>query len=139
MNNFKHLSGQAAELYVAARLGQQGYNVLWPMMAQSRYDLVIEKDGEFTRLQVKKATLSKAGPYSYLQARISSRNKGSKPLYVKGEFDLFAFTDMDKIWLAPFEELQEHTSVCLLSTNPNYKPQTKYSAEGWLLCPETTH
>lgn len=133
MNNFNHLAGQAAELYVASRLGEQGYNILWPLLTQSRYDLVLEKDGMFWRIQVKKATKSKTGKFEYLQARLSTRNKNSKPQYEVGEFEYFAFTDMERIWLAPFKELKGKTSVCLGSTNPNYKPSTKYKAEGWLI------
>lgn len=127
------MSGSAAELYVAARLVDQGYTVLWPLMTQSRYDIVIEKDGVFQSVQIKKATASKTGGFTYLQARLSSRNKNSRPKYKEGEFDLFAFTDMDRIWIAPFKDLQGYTSVCLGSTNPNYKPQTKYEAKKWLM------
>lgn len=118
---------------MASQLGLQGYNVLWPLLTQSRYDLVVEKGGKFQRVQVKKATSSKTGPYEYLQARLSNRNKYSKPKYAKGEFELFAFTDMERVWLAPFDELEGCTSVCLGSTNPNYKPSTKYEAAEWIL------
>lgn len=128
-----HMSGSAAELYVASRLAEKGYNVLWPLMTQSRYDIVIEKDGQYQSIQVKKATASKTGPYTYLQARLSSRNKNSRPKYEEGEFDFFAFTDMQRVWLAPFSELSGQTSVCLGSSNPTYKPHTKYNAKDWLI------
>lgn len=133
MNNIRHLNGVAAELFVAQKLTLKGYTILWPQSAQCRYDLAIEKDGNFSRVQIKKATWSKNNWYSYLQSRISSRNKNSEPLYKEGEFEYFAFTDMERIWLAPFKELEGQTSVCLGSTNPNYKPQTKYKAEDWLI------
>jgi len=136
MDTIQHLSGVTAELFVAATFSGLGYNVLWPQSAQSRYDLVLEKGGDFTRLQIKKGTWSVNGRHKYLQARISTRNKSSKPLYVAGEFDFFAFTDLKKVWLAPFKELEDYTSVCLGSTNPKYKPQTKYDANEWLLTDE---
>lgn len=129
----RHYSGQAAELYVASRFVALGYNVLWPLMTQSRYDLVVEKDGVFQRLQVKKATSSKAGPHTYLQARLSNRKKDSVALYLDGEFELFVFTDLKRIWVAPYKELAGYTSVCLGSTNPSYKPFTKYDASTWLM------
>ncbi len=131
--NIQHTTGSAAELYVASKLVGRGYTVLWPLMTQSRYDLVIDDDGAFSRIQVKKATESKTGAHKYLQARLSSRNKNSKPRYISGEFDFFAFTDMERIWIAPFDELEGYTSVCLGSSNPNYHPQTKYDADAWLL------
>lgn len=127
------MNGSAAELYVAAKLVDQGYTVLWPLMTQSRYDIVIEKDGVFQSIQVKKATASKTGEFTYLQARLSTRNKNSRPRYEAGEFDLFAFTDMERIWIAKFSELDGATSVCLGSTNPKYRPQTKYDARKWLI------
>lgn len=133
MSMIHHMSGSAAELYVAARMVERGYTVLWPLMTQSRYDIAVEKDGKFATVQVKKATGSNNGTFTYLQARLSSRNKNSRPKYETGEFDFFAFTDMDRIWLAPFDELEGYTSVCLGSTNPKYKPQTKYKAEEWLI------
>lgn len=126
-------SGAAAELYVAARLTDMGYTVLWPFITQSRYDLVAEKNGVFQKIQVKKATSSTTGNFQYLQARLSGKNKITNTPYKAEDVDVFAFTDMDRIWIAPYEEIGHQTSVCLDSTNPKYKPQTKYDAKKWLL------
>lgn len=125
-----HASGNAAELFVAATLIEQGWAVYWPMLTQSRCDLVGEKDGKFFKIQVKRATQSKTGEFKYLQARLKSRNKYGKS-YTKEEVDYFAFVFEGQIWLAPFEDLAGYTSVCLGSTNPDYKKQTKYEAETW--------
>lgn len=126
-------SGVSAELFVASKLSEQGYNILWPLITQSRYDLVIEKDGLFQKVQVKKATYSLTGTYRYLQARLSGKNKQTNTPYQAKDVDLFAFTDMQSLWIAPFNEVGHLTSVCLHSSNPNYKPQTKYEASKWLL------
>lgn len=131
--NLQHKSGEIAELFVATVLAKLGYTILWPHGTQSRYDLVIEEMGLFQRVQVKKASWSTTHQFKYLQARISSRNKNSRPKYGPGEFELFAFTDLERVWLAPYEEIGHQTSVCLDSTNPNYKPQTKYEARRWLI------
>lgn len=131
--DIRHRSGAAAELFVAAKLTEQGYNVLWPLTTQSRYDLVAEdNEGRFIKIQIKKATWSKTGKYEYLQARISGKNKQTNTPYKASDIDEFAFTDMKRIWFAVFAEVGNLTSVCLDSTNPNYKPQTKYNAEAWL-------
>lgn len=129
--NIAFQNGVAAELWTAAKLAQLGYAVLWPFVTQSRYDLVIEKGGKFQKVQVKKATSSKTGKYEYLQARLSGKNKATNTPYTNKDVDLFAFTDFKTLWLAPFEEIGHQTSVCLNSTNPNYKPQTKYNATEW--------
>lgn len=130
----QHQSGSAAELYVASRYIKMGYTVLWPLMTQTRYDFAVEKSGEFKRVQVKKATWSANPWHNYLQARISSRNKGSKPKYVEGEFEEYAFTDDDgRLWIIPFDVLKGLTSVCLDSSNPNYKSYSKqYNPKEWL-------
>lgn len=128
-------SGASAELYVAHSLVEEGYNILWPLLTQSRYDLVAEKDGKFLKIQVKKATWSKSGNYNYLQARISGKNKLTNTPYKKEDVDFFAFTDNNCIWFAPFEDVEGLTSVCLSSDNPKYSPQTKYQPDLWLFSP----
>lgn len=119
---------------MAAAYAKQGYNILWPMITQSRYDFVAEdKEGRFIKVQVKKATWSTTGKYKYLQARIIGKNKQTNTPYKLGDVDEFAFTDLKDIWAAHYNEVGEFTSVCLGSTNPTYKPQTKYNSENWKL------
>lgn len=139
LTDIRHQSGAAAELYVAARLAEIGYGVLWPFMTQSRYDLVIEEGDRFYKVQVKKASWSRSGNFKYLQARITGKNLLTNTPYTVKDLDIFAFTDMDRIWLARFDEIEGMTSVCLGSTNPKYKPQTKYNAEAWLVKWDATH
>ena len=105
MNQFA--SGISAELYVAHKMVEKGFSVYWPLMTQSRCDIVIELDGEFKKVQVKKAT------------------------YKPEDVDLFTFTDNKDVWIASYNEVGKLTSVCLMSTNPFYKPQTKYNANEW--------
>lgn len=127
----QHSNGAAAELFVAAYFAGIGMGVSIPFTTQSRYDLVLD-DGEFlAKVQVKKATRTKTGNHSYLQARISGKNKLTNTPYKEGDFDYFAFTDMKDIWFVPYEELAGLTSVCLGSSNPEYKPQTKYDMTKW--------
>lgn len=127
----QHKSGLLAELYVAGYFVEEGWDLYWPHAPQSRADFVVSKGTKTLTVQCKKATWSKAGPYEYLQARLSSRNKESRPKYEEGDFDLIAFTDMNSIWLTEFSQIKDMTSVCLGSTNPDYKPYTKYDAMSW--------
>lgn len=131
--DIRHRSGAAAELFVAAKLTQQGYNVLWPLTTQSRYDLVAEdNEGRFIKIQIKKASWSTTGKYQYLQARITGKNKQTNTPYKSSDIDEFAFTDMKTIWFATFKEVGHLTSVCLASTNPTYKRHTKYNPDSWI-------
>lgn len=98
-------------------------------MTQSEYDLVIEFNGKFQSVQVKKATWSKAGNYSYLQARVVSKDKRRYRVNV----DLFCFTDNKTVWLVGANKLEDMTSVCLGSTNLKYRQYTKYDATEWII------
>ncbi len=52
-----------AELAVAGKLIKLGYTVSWPLNEDS-YDLIAERDGKLSRIQVKSATLKpKRGSY----------------------------------------------------------------------------
>lgn len=131
--DLRHKNGAAAELYVAAKLTEQGYNVLWTLTTQSRYDIVTEDaEGVFRRIQIKKASWSKSGTFKYLQARLSGKNKKTNTPYTRKDVDIFAFTDMQRIWFAPFDTVGHLTSVCLDCSNPKYRPQTKYDPKKWL-------
>lgn len=131
--DIRHRNGAVAELFTAAKIAENGWNILYPLVTQSRYDIVIEKEGVFCKIQIKKATWSKSNTYKYLQARISGKNKQTNTPYKKSDVDYFAFTDMQRVWLFPFDVIGHQTSVCLDSTNPKYKPKTEYTANEWLI------
>lgn len=48
--------GLTTELKCQLYLIEQGFNVLIPMGNHQKYDIVVEKNGKFTRIQVKHAT-----------------------------------------------------------------------------------
>ncbi len=128
----QHISGVRAELYIAIYFVEEGWDIFWPHAAQSKIDFIAVKEGTVKRVQCKKATWSQTGPYKYLQSRVSSRNKVPVPKYQKDDFDIIVFTDDEgRIWLTEIENILGMTSVCLDSTNPAYKPQTKYEPKGW--------
>jgi hypothetical protein len=130
----RFVSGVSSELYTAHRLTLQGYEIFFPLMTQSKADFIALKEGALCKVQVKKATWSKTGPYEYLQARIHGKSKRDpKKWYTKDDVDFFAITDNERVWFIPYEEIGHQTSVCLGSTNPKYKQQTKYDAKDWLL------
>lgn len=128
-----HHSGHITELYAAYFLADRGYNILWPLKTQSKYDLVIEKDGKLSKIQVKKASWSKSGAFEYLQARLAKGKRTTDLHYEETDVDYFLITDRKRVWLIPYEDINGMKSVCLGSTNPNYNPYTKYDPYKWLL------
>ena len=117
---------KAAEYYVS-----EGYALYWPMVTQSRCDFVVEKEGLFKKIQVKTGTWSKAGAYKYLQVRLKTRNRLSTS-YTEGDFDEIVFVSDDSLWVAPWRDISDLVSVCLLGTKPGYKPRSsKYDSATW--------
>lgn len=125
-------TGAATEAFVASYFLENRYAVYWPALTQSRCDFVIEKDGTFQKVQIKKATWSKTGKYRYLQCRLMNRNVHSK-WYEKGDYDLIVFVDDDKrMWIARFEEVNHLVSVALDGSKEGYVPQTMgYDPREW--------
>ena len=126
--DIRHQSGQEAELFVAFALAKRGRVISKPFLTQCKYDLVVEFDGEFSSIQVKRATWSRSGPHKYLQARLE---RGRKRLDT--DVDAFAFTDCERVWVVPAEKLGGLTSVCLDCSNPDYRPYRKYEPKEWLI------
>jgi len=127
----EHLTGLSSELYVASYFAEQGYEVHWPLLTQSRADFVIEKDNVFQKVQIKTASWIKSGKYKYLQARLKSSNKYPR-LYREDEVDFVVFKNNTDLWLAPFKDIEGLTSVCLAGTNPNYKNTSSlYDPQDW--------
>ena len=82
----KKTKGAIAEFHVCADLMQRGWRILIPYGENNRYDLVAEKDGKFTRIQVKYVT-PKCGTL-YVNCR-SSNNWSVLP-YTANQIDMIA-------------------------------------------------
>ena len=98
---------------------KRGYSVLLPLTDSNKYDLVLEKDGIFSRVQVKTTSLkepsSKPGVYrAILEARGGG---GNHPKVVKrqnGDYDiLFILTVDDECWSIPEVAITAHASLAV--------------------------
>ncbi len=130
--HFNFHTGLSTELYAASWFANKDYSIYWPMATQSRCDFLIEKEGIFQKVQVKKATWAQVGPYKYLQCRLGPKRPGAPP-YREGDYDLMVFICDDKrIWIAQYEELKNLVSVCLDGTKENYKTRSSlYDPVKW--------
>lgn len=130
----RFVSGVSSELFVAHKLVAEGYEIFFPIMTQSKADFIALKNGKCLKVQVKKASWSTTWTFKYLQARIHGKGKRNpEKMYTSDDVDYFAITDNERVWWIPYEEIGHQTSVCLDSTNPKYRPQTKYDARKWLV------
>lgn len=82
----KKTKGSIAEMEIASKLLKNGWNVLFPFGENNRYDLVAEKDGKFTRVQVKYVT-PKNGT---LDVGCKSSNNWSVDKYTADQVDFIA-------------------------------------------------
>ena len=115
MNSRKQ--GDVGSGYALAYFLTEGYTVSIPMSDSQGYDLVVEKDGKFTRVQSKTSfKKNKNGSYQ-VELRTISNTRGKhldirKPS--KNNFDCLFVTDGDgKMYLIPSTEIHGRTNISL--------------------------
>lgn len=130
----RHTTGVANEFRAASYFSKNGYDIYWPLGAQSRCDFVTERGGVFKKIQIKTATWSKTGDRKYLQCRLKSRNKLGK-MYKDGDFDIIVFIDGNRFWITSWDVVKGLVSVCLDCDKEDYNPRMIkiYNPKDWYL------
>lgn len=97
--------GEHAQGLILAEVMKYGYTVLIPFGEGRRYDMVIEKDAQFFRLQCK-AGRYKEGVIRFNACSSNWFNKTRKP-YTREEIDYFAVycEYTEKVYLIPVEDI----------------------------------
>lgn len=85
LNNQQHISGLSAELYVAYKAAEAGFEVFMPL-----------------------ATKSSANGFPFIQIRLGGCGR---MLYKKGDFDVLAMVYEGRIWMLPYEFVEDNTSM----------------------------
>ena len=93
--------GQITELKCQTYLIEHGWNVLIPIGNYLKYDLVIEKDGKFYRVQCKHATELETG--FRVRTRYDKRENGRvvKETYSNKDIEYFMTEHKGKYYLFP--------------------------------------
>lgn len=110
--------GDISESAVLAALIANGKNVLMPFGDKNRYDLVVEENGRFRRLQVKTGRL-RDGVIMF-STHSSTRQKGQRvETSYAGQIEEFAVYCLEtkEVYLVPIEECG-HTRVQLRVNSP---------------------
>lgn len=99
--------GDRAEAHVLAALLRAGKVVLRPFGDNQRYDLVIDENGQFVRVQVKSALLKKGAVV--FRTCSTHYHRGGKSRDYRGQADLFGVycPIIDKVYLV----LVDHVST----------------------------
>lgn len=97
--------GERAQGVILAEVMKYGYTVLIPFGEGRRYDMVIEKDGQFSRLQCKTERYIN-GVIRFNACSVNWFNKTRKP-YTKAEIDYYAVycEYVGKVYLVPVEDI----------------------------------
>lgn len=110
MTSKKQLAREG-ELRFASEFTRKGWAIFLPYGEDSPIDLLIEKDGQFKRVQVK-STKPKNG---VIFGRLKSSNNWQVKKYTKKEIDYFAIYDCDNKngYLIPIEKVEGMTEILL--------------------------
>lgn len=104
----KKLMGAVGQLRVAHAYQQLGYNVLLPFGDLQRYDLVVEKNQSFSRVQVK--TVTSRDGFMYVDARVIGHNRTKINIYkpTRSDFDILAVVEnaTQTVYAIPFDGSQ---------------------------------
>lgn len=98
--------GHRAEAAILSALVQRGYRVLLPFGVNQRYDLVLECEGRFLKVQCKTGRL-RDGVVRVSTQSIQSNTRGTRTRSYTGEVDLFIVycTDNEGIYVVPADEV----------------------------------
>jgi hypothetical protein len=98
--------GHRTEAAILAELVRRGYRVLVPFGVNQRYDLVIETDDGFLRVQCKTGRL-RGGVIQFSALSIQSNTRCTQTRDYAGEVDLFAVHCPENrgIYVIPAEEV----------------------------------
>lgn len=94
--------GDISEASVIAALLKSGLNVLMPFGDRNRYDIVIEHDGKFERVQIK--TGRQRGRVIVYNTQSSTRVNGKRcELGYQGQVETFAVyhRELDRVYMVP--------------------------------------
>lgn len=111
--------GERSEAMVLAALLQANKTVLQPFGDNQRYDLVVEENGKFSRIQVKTGRISNGAVRVDTCSSYTHRGGGKKGY--RGEADFFAVycPDNGKIYMIPVEEAPSTTLAFRLEPSKN--------------------
>ena len=105
-----------------------------PLGDSQRYDLVIEKNGRFQRIQVK--TITEKNGVIQVDARVIGHNLGKFNIYhpTEKDFDILTVVEMktQKVYTIPFDGKQKRIQLRVSRTRNNQKKNIRL-ADDYLL------
>jgi hypothetical protein len=118
--------GEWAELCFMARAADRGLNVSRPHGDSASYDVGVEQNGRFLRIQVKSTTSQRKGGYT------CNITGPKRQRYERGKMDFFAIylVPIDMWYIIPFDVVEPNVSLYL---TPRKGHKFAQYMEGWNL------
>lgn len=110
--------GEITELKCKIFLIEQGWNVLVPIGNYQKYDIVIEKDNKFYRIQIKHATEKEDSFLVRTRFDVRQNGKVIKGLYTEKDCDYFMTEFRGKFYMFPIFGTNETKLWLVPKSNP---------------------
>jgi len=127
----KKNQGVVGQLRVAHQYQLFGYNIFFPFGDTQKYDLVIEKEGIFKKVQVK-TTLAKEG-YIYVDARVIGHNLKGVKVYQPNatDFDILAVVEMksQNVYAIPYDGSQRQFTLRTAIAKNNQQKNVRLASD----------
>lgn len=117
--------GNVSESAVMLKFLEKDYQVLIPFGGRERYDLLLDKNNKFTRVQVKTGRLKNGA----VTASIASPNKKND---YRGDIDIFAIycPDNKRVYIVDIDEIKDKKSISLrVAPTKHNRLDTKYAKD----------
>lgn len=126
--------GELSELVVAVALARAGYCVAKPLGENSRYDLIIDKDGKLSRVQVKTGRL-RNGVILFHTYSTHTHRKGIACRPYTAEIDFFGIycPDLGNVYLVPIEDTARLSGTLRVDDTKNGQSSQVRWAQPYLL------
>ena len=113
--------GEITELKCKTFLIEQGWNILVPIGNYQKYDVVIEKDNKFYRIQIKHATEKEDSFLVRTRFDVRQNGKVIKGLYTEKDCDYFMTEFRGKFYMFPIFGTNETKLWLVPKRNPDSK------------------
>lgn len=127
--NTKH-TGNTSVGAVMSKLLKSGRVVLLPVGDNERYDLVIEEEGKFTRIQVKTGRVVSGALMFNASSTNLEKGKWVRHTY-QGQADCFGVycPEIDKVYIIPVENNKQTVSLRLEPTKNKQSKLTRWAKD----------
>lgn len=118
-------TGVVAEMQVASKLIEDGYTVSEPIN-DGKYDLVAEKGGEFTRIQVKNGRMKNGS----VRATLCEYSRGDTYVYGKDDIDAFGIYNSENgVFFMDVEDAPEQLVHIRVEEAEMEQPTIRYAED----------